>query len=191
MGDPVLDRKNYTLQEYFEIDNASDIKYEYEEGEFLARPIESVNHSRIGRNISAYLFNKLKGGPCETFNSDIRVYIAAVDSSVHPDAMVTCREIEFSDEDQEAILNPTLVIEVLSKNTTDYDHGKKFQKYRSLDSLKEYMLVNQYEKRIELFSKTPQADWLFQVYHPERGSVPLASIKVELSFEEIYEGVEL
>lgn len=192
MGQNALSRSNYTLSEYFEIDNSSDTKYEFERGAILAMSGGSFNHSRIGGNIFRFLANKLEsvGSPCESFNSDARVYVKDADSSLHPDVSVFCNEIEYVDEENQAAINPILIFEVLSKSTAAYDRGEKFIKYRFLDSLKEYVLVDQYSARVELFRKMPEGDWLMKTFDKDKPKVLLESIGIELDFDEIYQKVQ-
>jgi Uma2 family endonuclease len=183
-------KNTYTLKEYLAIDGAAEVKYEFERGEILAMSGGTLNHARIGKNIARHLSNRLEaeGNSCETFGSDARLFLPNVNSVVYPDAMVVCGEVE-TDENQEALTNPTLIFEVLSKSTEGYDRGEKFIKYQSIPSLQEYVLVNQYQMRVEVLRKREEGGWFLDSFYPLTGEVPLQSLGVRLTFEEIYENV--
>lgn len=191
MGGPLPDKKIYTLEAYFAVDEAAEVKYEYDRGEILAISGGTLNHARISKNIARHLSNKLDKSEkeCETFGADARLYLPKVDAVVYPDAMVVCGDLA-TDENQEAVSNPCLIFEVLSSSTEGYDRGEKFIKYQSLASLQEYVLVNQYHQRVERLQKREEGGWLLDVFYPEDGDISLKSVGVNLSFSELYENVK-
>src|SRR6185436_6437179 len=133
---------------------------EYLNGEVLAMTGASRRHNLIVWNLSAALHAQLQWRGCEAYVGDMRVFIPAVGLYTYPDVAVACGEPRFEDTELDTLLNPTLVIEVLSATTEGYDRGKKASYYRSLDSLREYVLVSQEEVRVELFTRQQDCHWL-------------------------------
>ena len=144
-----------SISQYLELEYSSPTKHEYEGGEILAMTGGSLNHGILCGNAYNEIRSGLgkKGSNCNAFGSEIRIHIKAAEAIVYPDTMVICNEIETSDEDPEAVVNPILVVEVLSKSTESYDRGDKFLYYRSIPEFSEYLLVSQSEYFIEHYRK--------------------------------------
>src|SRR5215213_3669301 len=153
--------KSYlTPEEYLAIERRSETKSEYFNGEMFAMVGASRKHNLIAGNIFGELRQGLKGKPCEAYTNDMRVRIPATGLYTYPDVVVVCGEPEFEDEHIDTLINPTLVVEVLSDSTESYDRGKKAGFYRSVESIGEYLLVSQDEYRVEQYVKQTDDKWL-------------------------------
>lgn len=180
----------YTHQDYFSLSEKSPQKYEYNQGVIVAMAGASLNHNRISKNIAVDLDIALEGKPCEPLISDMRVWIEKKDMYVYPDVLVLCGEPEFVEDRTDTIINPTVVIEILSKSTQTHDHTDKFHAYWSLASVKEYVLVNQYQARVEYFRRIDAKKWELLIFHEVDDVLQLKSIGVDLLLERIYRGVD-
>lgn len=183
--------KKYTIEEYLEIEQASQKKHEYYQGEVFAMSGAKVTHNKIAINTSTLLANKLKGKPCQPFNSDQRIHIEKNSLFTYPDISVVCGDIETRNNDDWNILNPTVIIEILSPSTRDYDRGQKFKLYRDIPSLKEYILIDSEFINVEVFFLNNEGHWELREYKSIEESFILKSIHVQLDLKEIYEGTKL
>lgn len=183
--------KRYTPQEYLRLEDAALDKHEYHAGEILAMSGGTYRQSRAAANVTGELYSRLKGSPCYMLESNMRVRIADDDRYVYPDAMIVCGEAKFDplDENQTTILNPKVVIEVLSASTEAYDRGAKFTAYRTLDSMQEYVLVSQHRALVETFFRQDDGNWLFSAWQGRDATATLRSVKVDLPLSDIYAGV--
>lgn len=178
-------------EEYLVIERAAQTKSEYFKGEMFAMVGASREHNLIVANLTRELTQQLKGKPCELYPNDMRVRIPATGLYTYPDVVVVCSEPIFEDQHVDTLLNPTVIIEVLSDSTESYDRGKKFSNYRTVDSLTEYLLVAQDEYRIEQFLKQSDGKWLYSETRSLEGRVQLMSIQCELALIEVYDKVSL
>ncbi len=178
-----------TEAEYLEFERNSDIKHEYYRGEVFAMAGASPNHNRLTLALSHFLFTHLSGSGCEAFGGDQLVEVEKLDTAFFPDISVVCGESQFTDDSLPALLNPILIIEVLSSSTEAYDRGKKFQLYRQLDSLQEYVLVAQDSARIECFYLNENDIWELTDAVGLESSVTLKSIDCTLNLADIYANV--
>jgi Uma2 family endonuclease len=151
----------------------------------------SRRHNLISVNISAELRQQLKGRTCEAYASDMRVRIPSKRMYTYPDVVVVCEEPQFEDDYLDTLLNPTVIIEVLSESTERYDRFKKFAFYRTIEPLAEYILVAQHEHRIEQYTKQSDGRWLLSDHRSPQDVVELASIQCTLALREVYEKVSL
>ena len=149
----------------------------------------SPTHSRIKTNILGELRNRLKGNPCAPYDSDLRIK-CPTGLYTYPDVSVICSELELDDEQKDTVLNPTLLIEVLSKNTEAYDRGKKFDHYRTIPSLREYVLVSQEEPMIQRFLRNDDNTWTMSAVFDLKQAIRLQSLGIEIPLAEVYERVE-
>lgn len=179
-----------TVEEYFELEDNSEEKYQYFKGEVFMMAGGTANHNRIAGNLFANLRELFKGKPCEAFTSDMKIQIEASDLFTYPDVSVVCGEIDFYENRQDTISNPKIVFEVLSESTKDYDRGTKFLLYRSLESLTDYVLVSQSEVRIEHFHKNDKGIWSLKEIVSLEEIFSLSSPSCEISVKEIYERVD-
>jgi Uma2 family endonuclease len=179
--------KHYlTFEEYLEIERQAEVKSEYFDGEMFLMAGASTNHNRIVRNIIRTLANQTVEGNCEVYPSDMRVKISKIDKSAYPDLSIVCGEQKFDDEQKDTLLNPTLIIEVLSDSTEAYDRGKKFEHYQQLDSLVEYILISQTPYRIEQFIRLDDRTWTYKEFRAADEIVQLESVGCTLRLEDVY-----
>lgn len=141
----------YTYAEYLAHEQASDVKHEYLDGEISALADGSPEHAALAVAIGSSLRSQLEGKPCRVFSSDLRVRVAATGLATYPDLTVVCGPLERDRESPETVLNPTVLVEVLSEGTERYDRGEKFEHYKRIPSVKEYVLLSQKEPLVEVW----------------------------------------
>lgn len=185
-----LAHRFYTPEEYLELERAAPYKSEYYAGEIFAMAGASPAHNILVAGIIAALVFRLRGTPCTTLASDIKVAPSPASRFSYPDVTVFCGSPQFYDEHQDVLLNPMLIVEVLSPSTEAYDRGAKFAQYRRLDSLREYVLVSQTEARIEVFTRGAEATWVLSEAVGLDAMCSLPSLDIILPLSEIYERVE-
>lgn len=184
-----LPEKFMTPEAYLEFERASEIKHEYFGGEVFAMTGASANHNTIVANVVASLHGQLRKRPCRVYPSDMRVKTRSSILYTYPDISVVCGAPQFEDAALDTLLNPIVIIEVLSPSTERYDRGRKFQHYRTLPSLQEYVLIAQDSYRIEHFARQPNDEWLFSDATELNASVELPSIQCQLALADVYENV--
>ena len=178
-----------TAGDYLALERRAEFKSEYVNGETFAMAGASENHALLVTNLVRELSQALRLGPCRVYSSDMRVYVSPAGRYAYPDVVVACQQPQFLDDTQDTLMNPTLLIEVLSPSTADYDRGRKFQGYRTLISLKEYLTVAQDQIHIEQWYKQPDGRWILTEYTAASDLLRLESLSVELSITDIYERV--
>jgi len=179
-----------SLEEYLAIERSAETKSEYLDGEMFAMTGGSFLHNLIVGNLVGELRQQLKGRSCTVVPSDLRVHIPATGLYTYPDLAVVCGEPRLEDDQElDTLLNPTLIVEVLSPTTEAYDRGKKFEHYGSIDSLAEYVLVSQAAPRVEQLVRQEGGHWLFTGTSGLDGKVVLSSIRCELALAEVYHKV--
>jgi Uma2 family endonuclease len=180
-----------TPEEYLAIERRAETKSEYFDGEMFAMVGASRKRNIISGNVLGEVGQQLKGKPFEIYASKMRVKIPATGLYTYPDVTVACGEPEFEDEFVDTLLNPTLIVEVLSASTAAYDRIKKFGYYRTIDSLAEYLLVAQDEYKVEQYAKQPDGRWLLSDIRSLKGVVELDSIECRLTLADVYDKVSL
>jgi Uma2 family endonuclease len=178
-----------TPEEYLAMERKAEYKNEYIDGEIVAMTGASRKHNLIAVNIAREISQQLRGRPCETYSSDMRVRVPSARLYTYPDIVVACGEPQFEDDYVDTLLNPTLIIEVLSESTELYDRGKKFGFYRTIESLAEYLLIAQDERQIEQFVRQSDERWLLSEHRSPEATVELASIQCFLELREVYDKV--
>lgn len=179
-------------EEYLAFDRSADGKSEYLDGEMFAMSGGSHAHSLIAVNLARELSGALRERPCRVFGSDLRVVVEATGLYTYPDLSIVCGKPDFGPDDpKDTLRNPTLLIEVLSPSTENYDRSKKFEHYRAIPSLREYVVVAQDRAFVERLLRRDDGVWEFTEFRGLDASITLASIGVTLPFAEIYEKVEL
>ncbi|HEX2187477.1 MAG TPA: Uma2 family endonuclease [Longimicrobiaceae bacterium] len=178
-----------TPEEYLVRERAAAYKSEYVGGEVRAMTGASRKHNLVTLNVASSLTGQLRGRPCETYVSDMRVKVSRTGSYLYPDVVVACGGPELEDEQADTLLNPTVVFEVLSPSTADYDHNRKWELYRRLPSLQDYLLVSQDEPRVERYTRRPEGLWLFSETSGLDGVLRLDSIGCTLALRDVYERV--
>lgn len=183
---PARNVPTYTYAEYRSFEDANPAKHEYVDGQILAMAGGTPAHARLQGSVLFALERALEGTPCQPFPSDLRVKIRATSMATYPDATVVCGPIETDPDDPHAVVNPTVLVEVLSDRTEAYDRGEKFEHYRQIPSLREFVLVSHRERRIDVWGRDPQGEW-----HQRQGGrgevVNLSAIGVDLAVDEIYD----
>jgi Uma2 family endonuclease len=182
-------QRHLTSQEYLAFERAAEYKSEFYKGEVFASAGASLRHNLIAANVLANIHTQLRDGPCSAFSSDMRITIPQTPHYTYADVVVVCGQPQLDGDFKDNLLNPIVVVEVLSPATESYDRGKKFESYQRLASLMEYVLVSQDRPRIEQFLRQPGGRWLYSETSAE-GSIKLTSIDCELSLTDIYEKVE-
>ena len=183
-------KQSYTIEEYLELERTATEKSEYYKGEIFAMSGPKYQHVLISGNIFGQLKNKLKGEPCQPLNSDMRVHIPKNTLFTYPDISVVCGEPEFLNNDEWNLLNPTVIIEVLSPSTKNYDRGDKFNLYRDIPSLKEYILVDSETISIEAFYINTHGHWELKEHKRIDETLQIKTIKVSMKLLEIYDGTK-
>jgi Uma2 family endonuclease len=180
-----------TPEEYLAAEREAEYKSEYFEGEVFAMTGASRKHNLVSGNIFASLHTQLKKRPCEAYQSDMRVKVSPTGLYTYPDVVVICGEPAFDDEQKDSLLNPTVLVEVLSKSTASYDRGEKFEHYRRLESLAEYLAVAQNKYHVEHYIRQPDNQWLLSETEEVKDTVSLPSVKCQLALADIYDKVEI
>lgn len=176
-------------EEYLEIERKAKYKSEYFNGEMFALAGTSKEHSIIAINLTGILYNQLSGKPCQLFDNNIRVKVKESGLYTYPDLSVVCGEQQFEDDELDTLLNPTLIIEILSESTENYDRGIKFVNYRQINSIQEYILVSQKNIKIEKYIRQGESKWLLtEEGNPEK-SIELSSIGCSLPLKEVYRNI--
>jgi Uma2 family endonuclease len=187
----VYGKNKFTIEEYLQMELASEEKHEYYRGEIFAMSGPKVAHNIIAVNLTVLLGQKLKGKSCKPFNSDQRIYIPQNSLFTYPDISIICGEIITLNNDDWNILNPAVIIEVLSAATKDYDRGGKFKLYRDIVTLKEYVLVDTETISVEVFRINDSGHWELEEYRKMDDSLLVKTIGVSIPLIEIYEGIKL
>jgi Uma2 family endonuclease len=184
------EKKNYTIEEYLELELASETRNEYCNGEIVPMTGGTPEHNRISGNLYIALSLSLKRQPYEVFHVDQRLWIPAINLYTYPDIMVTPKPLELQTGRKDTVVNPYFIAEVLSKSTQNYDRGEKFAAYRTLPNFKEYLLIDQYRIHVEHYVKTDINQWLFTEYDDANISLSFSAFEFQLQITEIYENIE-
>jgi Uma2 family endonuclease len=176
-------------EEYLALERQSEGKHEYLGGEIFAMAGASREHNLIALNIASALLAQLRGRPCEVYQSEMRIRIDATGLYTYPDIVVVCGERRFDDGELDTLLNPTVIVEVLSPSTEAYDRGKKFAHYPTIESLAEVVLVSQERMEVERYSRLPAGGWVLQEANRLEDRLPLTAIGCEIALATVYERV--
>ena len=179
-----------TFEEYLANEETAEFKSEFYAGEIYAMSGGTRNHSLIGANIVRELGNALMGKDCVVYNSDLKIRIEAADASAYPDATVICGTEECYEDRKDILVNPTLVLEVLSEGTAGWDRGGKFRRYEMLSSLKEYVVVEQNAPQVDVFRRNPQGLWVLERFDGLDSVVEFQSLGTSVALSGIYYRVE-
>ncbi|MGA3242968.1 MAG: Uma2 family endonuclease [Bryobacteraceae bacterium] len=179
-----------TPEQYLEIESKAEFRSEYINGEMFAMSGATPNHARIVLNTARRLTEQLDGRPCEAFDGDLRLYSAKYKIFTYPDVLVTCGPHRLLEGRRDTLTDATVIVEVLSRSTKNYDRGEKFLFYRSLPSFCEYLLLSQDTMRAEHHVRQPDASWLFREFTGPGDEIDLKSIGCRLKLQSLYERVE-
>lgn len=184
-----LPKKKFTLEEYLELDYNAEGRFEYFDGEVVEMSGGSPEHSLLGNRIGRLLGNQLDAKGCLVYSSDVKIKVPALPPYRYADVSALCGQPVYEALGKQRLLvNPVLIVEVLSPSTEKYDRDIKFKAYKSIESLREYLLVSQEEKFVVLYSKYNEKFW-FQSEYVSGETLKLESVDCELSVDEIYQGI--
>jgi len=188
---PLIRKHFITPEEYLEFERASPEKHEYFNGEIFDMAGASLQHVRITSNINISLGGQLKKRHCQSYQSDLRVHIPTTGLYTYPDVIVVCGKPRLLEDSYlDTLLNPDVIVEVLSPSTAEYDMNVKFDHYRKIESLKEYILVWQDKKRVARHTKRDDGSWILSDFIGDDALVDLSSIECSLSMDDIYDKVD-
>ncbi len=182
--------KSITAEQYLAQERQARFKSEYFRGEVFAMSGGSPEHSLIAANFVGACWQRLKGKPCKVFNSDLRVRVNASGLYTYPDASIVCGDLEFDDAVKDTVVNPTVLVEVLSDSTEKYDRGVKSGHYRRIESLKELVLIAQDQPLVERFTRQANGGWLLWESRELTAEVQLESVGISIAMNELYRGVQ-
>ncbi len=179
-------KRKYSLEEYLEMERESDIKHEFYKGEIFAMAGAKISHNIVKKNILSSLDANLENSPCQPYNGDTSIYIEKNTLVTYPDITVICGEPITLNNDEYNVLNPVIIFEVLSTSTRNYDRSGKFNLYRDIPTLKEYVLVEPDSISIEAFHLDKNGFWVLREYKDINDLLRLDSIEISLPLKEIY-----
>ncbi len=185
MGEP-FEKKHYTVEEYFALEETSEIRHEFFNGEIFAMAGTTLNHSRIASNIEFALRNQRKQH-CDVFRESVKLEAIKDFYYPYPDVMLTCNPFDLRQKNK--IVHPSLIIEVLSTSTEMYDKTTKLKKYKAIPSVQYYMMVSQYEMSVELYSRVNDALWNYQEFTEQNAEIQLDKLDITTSLSDIYENI--
>jgi Uma2 family endonuclease len=178
-------RHRYTLREYLDLEEASNLKHEFLDGEIYAMAGGTPEHAALTVAVAAALLAQLQGGPCRVFSSDLRVRILPTGLATYPDITVVCGPLERDPEGRTTVTNPTVVVEVLSESTEAFDRGEKLEHYKQAPSLRECLLVSQTEPRLEVHRREPDGRWSSHAWRAGE-TARLTSLNASLDLDALY-----
>jgi Uma2 family endonuclease len=182
--------KRYTPEEYLALERNEKFKSEYKNGYITAMSGTSPEHNTIALNFASEIRAQFRGGRCKVYMSDVRLRVTPTGLYTYPDVMAVCGEAQFVEDDLETLVNPSMIAEVLSRSTERYDRGDKFEDYRTLSSLMEYVLLSQNEVLVERFVRQGEK-WVRTEYRDIEESLVLDSIGCVIALREIYAGLAI
>lgn len=182
----------FSPEQYLAMERQAETRHEYFKGQIFAMTGASLRHNLIAGNILATLHAQLKDRPCQIYPSDMRLKVEAMGLYTYPDVVVVCGDPVLADNEfKDTLLNPIVLVEVLSKSTAGYDRGEKFEHYRQIPSLAEYLLVAQEKHHVERSARQPDNQWLLSETSDLQDSIQLSSISCRLNLIDIYSKVKV
>ncbi len=182
------DYQDWTTAQYLEYERKAESRHEFIAGQVYAMAGASERHNQLASALNYALYGQLLERPCQVFQSDMRVR-AAENAFFYPDLVVVCGEAHYVDEKRDTLLNPTVIIEILSPSTEDYDRGRKFMHYRGIASLQDYVLVSQTQMQVEHYTRQADDSWLLRDFNQPTDSLELPSIGSSARLSEVYRRV--
>lgn len=184
-------KKVYTIKEYLEMENAALEKHEYYKGEIFAMSGASGRHNVISSNLIISLGTSLKGESCQPYGSDMRIHIPENSLFTYPDISIICGDVVSTNEDENTAIEPTVIIEILSPSTRNYDRGEKFMLYRAIPALKNYILVDSESIHVEHFAINKEGLWQLKEHNKIYEEIFIETLNVKLPMKEVYERSKL
>lgn len=185
-----LARKTYTVDEYLELEVASETRNEYRNGEIIPMTGGTPNHNDISGNAYILLKALLKAKAYRVFHVDQRLWIPALKEYTYPDVMVVAKPLEMQVGRKDTITNPCLIVEVLSRSTQSRDRSEKFAAYRTIDTFQEYILIDQYRIHVEHYVKTAVNQWLFSEYDDPETAIALQFLDKQIKIADLYDNID-
>ncbi|HEX8131336.1 MAG TPA: Uma2 family endonuclease [Pyrinomonadaceae bacterium] len=176
-------------EEYLTIERRAEYKSEYVDGVIYAMAGGSERHNLIAANLIIAIGAQLRDRPCRIYPSDLKVRVANSGRFFYPDVSIVCGETQFADDERDVVLNPVIIVEVLSESTAAFDRGKKFQSYQQIESLREYLLVSQDEYVVEHFLRQDDGRWLYTKAAGLEEAIALPAVQCELALSDVYRKV--
>ncbi|KIA91601.1 hypothetical protein OC25_21145 [Pedobacter kyungheensis] len=188
VNEPVVayQKRRYTVEEYLEMEKPSQVKHEYYQGEIFAMSGAGLNHNKIFSNVFIELGSKLKSTPCRPYGSDMRMNIPENTLFTYPDISIYCNGLMHSDVDEETFISPTVIIEILSPSTKNYDRGKKFNLYKDIPSLKEYIMIDSESISVEAYHINEEKNWMLNEHKEICDTLTFVSMGFDVPLSEIY-----
>ena len=184
-------KKKFTVEEYLELTQTSEIKYEYYRGEIFAMAGAGKRHNILFRNVYGELAIRLKGKNCRPYGPDLRIHIPQNTLYTYPDISIICKDIMDEESNDDSVIEPTVLIEILSPSTKNYDKGEKFILYKDIPSLKEYVLISSENICIEIFHLVEDGQWLLHEYKNIGEMMEIKCLQLSFPLQEIYSGTKL
>lgn len=184
-------KTNMTPEEYLAAERIAEVRHEFFDGTIFAMAGGSKKHNQISSNLVRIIGNQILKKPCNVYSSDMRVKSVEAKKYSYPDVVVSCEDENFEDEEEDTLLNPQLIIEVLSDSTEAYDRGDKFFHYRQIESFVEYVLVSQKNCHLERYIRQSDNAWLYSEFKTIGDTVELSSVGCTISLKEIYDKVKI
>jgi Uma2 family endonuclease len=179
-------RIHYTLEDYFALEAASNVKHEFLDGQIYAMAGGTPDHAALAASVIGLLFQQLRKTRCRVYDADLRVRVPASGLVTYPDVTVVCGPRERDTKDPNAIVNPTLIVEVLSPSTEEYDRGDKFEHYKTIASLRQYVVVSHSERCVDVWARGDDGSWTCQTAR-EPQTAEFSSIGARLEVKELYD----
>ncbi|MEH2441695.1 Uma2 family endonuclease [Nostoc sp.] len=184
-------KKYYTPEEYLQLEETSESKNEYRDGEIVSMPGGTTNHNEIALNFCTNFKLTMRGKNYKIYMGDVKLWIQRYRIYTYPDVMVISGKPIYEGNGTTQVTNPSIIVEVLSNSTQNYDRTNKFRFYRSIPELQEYIMIDQYEYLVEQFTKNANGQWVLTEYESVDAVLSLQSIDFQIPFSDIYEGVNL
>jgi Uma2 family endonuclease len=184
-----LEKKHYSFEDYLALEETANDKHEYQDGEIVQMTGGTTDHNKIALNFASNLKFALKRKQYDIFIGDVKLWIPTYRQGTYPDVMLIEGESLYYGSGKTTVINPCLIVEVLSKSTQNYDQGDKFFYYRSIPQFQEYILVSQDQYYVMQFNKTEEGKWLLSEYMGVNSTLSLISVNFQIYFPDLYENV--
>ena len=184
-----VEKRYYSIEEYLALEEVAEYKNEYRNGEIVPMTGTTTNHNKIVMTLGAHLTFALIDQNYDVYGGDVRLWIPRYRQYTYPDLMIISGDPIYEGTNQTTVTNPFLIVEVLSKSTQDYDRGTKFNYYRSIPQMQEYILIDQYQFLVEQFAKNGDGKWVLTEYEGENLTLSLQSINFQISLKDIYKKI--
>ncbi|MGI0483160.1 Uma2 family endonuclease [Geminocystis sp. CENA526] len=187
--EPKTEQKYYSVDEYLALEETAEEKHEYHDGEIITMTGGTTNHNTLALTIASFLFTQLSAEDYQVYISDVRLFIEQYNRYTYPDVIVVKGKPIYQGKGTTSIKNPLLIVEVLSKSTQNYDQTDKFDAYRSISDLQEYILIDQYQYYVKQFAKNQEGKWVLSDYIGKETVLKLESLPLEITLQNLYQRV--